>query len=180
MKWAWRENFAARFARVILSKNPPFTNPGSAPASDLSWSLHITNKRNKARRLVGLLYRRCYEHASCSTVQKLYISFVRPHLEYASIVWNSYLKSDIYKLEDVQKFALSVCLKSWDCYQIQNFSHWKKDVWMPVYVISLKIVQGLSTMTHLSALKRIYTTLVRLVKLLSAAECPSQPSNILS
>ena len=58
------------------------------------------------------MYRRFYQHASCSTLQKLYTSFVRPHLEYASIVWNPYLKSDMYKLEDVQKFALRVCLKS--------------------------------------------------------------------
>ena len=41
-------------------------------------------------------------------------SFIRPHLEYTSIVWSPSLKGEIDKLEDIQKFALRVYLKSWD------------------------------------------------------------------
>ena len=43
-----------------------------------------------------------------------YRRFVRPHLECASIVWNPGLVGDTDKLEDVQKFALRVCFKSWE------------------------------------------------------------------
>ena len=81
--------------------------------SDLSWSAHVTSLCNKARRLIGLLYRRFYKHAASSTLLQLYKSFIRPHLEYCSVVWNPYLVCDIEALEKVQRFALRVCLKNW-------------------------------------------------------------------
>ena len=67
---------------------------------------------NKARRLVGLLYGQFYENVTSLTLLKLYSSFIRPHLEYAPIVWNPALKGDIGLLENVQKFALRACMKS--------------------------------------------------------------------
>ncbi len=44
---------------------------------------------------------------------KLYKSFIRPNLEYASIVWSPHLKCNIEGMEKTQKFALKVCLKKW-------------------------------------------------------------------
>ena len=38
---------------------------------------------------------------------------MRPHLEYASSVWDPYLKKNIEAIEHVQKFALKVCWKDW-------------------------------------------------------------------
>ena len=81
--------------------------------SDLSWSPHVANLCNKVRCLIGLLYRRFYKHADSATLLQLYKSFVRPHLEYCSIMWNPYLAGDIEALERVQRFALQVCLKNW-------------------------------------------------------------------
>ncbi len=34
-------------------------------------------------------------------------------MEYASAVWDLYLRKDIKQIEDVQKFALKVCTKNW-------------------------------------------------------------------
>ena len=82
--------------------------------SDLMWSSHILNICNKTRRLIGIMYRRFYKYSSSNTLLKLYTSFIRPHLEYASVSWDPHLKKDITLLEDVQKFALKVCTKSWD------------------------------------------------------------------
>ena len=48
---------------------------------NFSWSNHINLVVNRVRRLVGLLYRRFYEHSSSQTLLKLYCSFIRPHLE---------------------------------------------------------------------------------------------------
>ena len=56
--------------------------------SDLSWSPHVANLCNKARRLIGLLYRRFYRHTDSTTLLQLYKTFIRPHLEYCSIVWD--------------------------------------------------------------------------------------------
>ena len=61
-----------------------------------------------------MLYRQFYENATSPPLLKLYCSFIRPHLEYAAIVWNPALKGDIGLLENTQKFALRVCMKSWN------------------------------------------------------------------
>lgn len=81
--------------------------------SDLSWSPHVANLCSKARKLVGLLYRRFYKNADPTTLLTLYKAFIRPHLEYNAIVWDPFLLGDIDSLEKVQRFALRVCLKSW-------------------------------------------------------------------
>ena len=48
-----------------------------------------------------------------STLLQLYISFIRPHLEYCSAVWDPYLIKDVEILEKTQKFGLKMCLKDW-------------------------------------------------------------------
>ena len=60
-----------------------------------------------------MLYRNFYEHSSSNTLLKLYLTKIRPHLEYASPVWDPFRKGEIEELESVQKFALRMCLKSW-------------------------------------------------------------------
>ena len=42
------------------------------------------------------------------------LSFIRPHLEYSSGVWSPHLKGEVEAIEKVQKYALKVCMKSWD------------------------------------------------------------------
>ena len=49
------------------------------------------------------------------TALKLYKTFVRPHLEYASIAWDPLLVKDTQSLERTQKFALRTCFKDWTC-----------------------------------------------------------------
>ena len=50
----------------------------------------------------------------CETTVPVYISLIRPHMEYACSVWDPHLKKDIQMLENVQKFALRICSKSWN------------------------------------------------------------------
>ena len=80
---------------------------------NLSWYDHINKVCSKARRLVGMLYRQFYNCADTSTIRILYLTLVRPHLEYASQVWDPHLIKDCKQLEDVQKFACKVSLKNW-------------------------------------------------------------------
>lgn len=56
---------------------------------------HITNCSNKARRLVGLLFRRFHQYSSSSTLLKLYCSFIRPHLEHLESKDGLLLYSDL-------------------------------------------------------------------------------------
>jgi hypothetical protein len=57
-------------------------------SSDMKWSSHIELACSKAKRILGLLYRRFYGLADCRTIIHLYLSIVRPHLEYASSLWD--------------------------------------------------------------------------------------------
>ena len=83
-------------------------------SSDLSWSQHIQSICGKARKLTGLIYRCFYQCSSPESLLQMYISLVRPHLEYASQVWNTYKTGEINSLEGVQKFALRMCTKQWN------------------------------------------------------------------
>ena len=67
---------------------------GLSISSDLSWTNHINVITSKARKLVGLLFRQFYRCADTDIIRKLYITIVRPHLEYASQVWDPYLNSE--------------------------------------------------------------------------------------
>ena len=86
-----------KYLGVLLSRN-------------LSWSDHISELCTKARKILRLLYRQFqfYDNVDPATLKQLYLSLVRPHLEYASQVWDPYLQVDIYRLEAVQKFALKL------------------------------------------------------------------------
>ena len=97
-----------------LERVETFKYLGIQFSSDLSWHSHTKALCKKSRKLVGLLHRNFATHSPPSVMLKLYKSFIRPKLEYASIVWNPHLKCIIKDMEKVQKFALKVCLKQWD------------------------------------------------------------------
>ena len=86
---------------------------GVTITSDLSWSKHISKISSKARKVAGLVYRKFYKHLATPALLKLYLSTVRPILEYCSSVWDPHLIKDIVLLERVQRFALRICLKDW-------------------------------------------------------------------
>ena len=96
---------------------------GITITSNLSWSRHIHVICSKAKKLLGLLYRQFYLNTSTSSLLKLYLSFIRPILEYSCQVWHPYL---VKELECVQKFALRLCVKQWDliCYSFATFLPW--------------------------------------------------------
>ena len=80
---------------------------------NLSWSPHITATCAKAKKILGLLYRRFYNHSSSECLKQLYLSLVRPHLDYAAQVWDPYLQKDVQLLENTQKFALKLISHNW-------------------------------------------------------------------
>ncbi len=60
------------------------------------------------------LKRRFYANTNVQARKQLYVSYVRPHLEYECQVWDPHLKKDIEALESIQKFAMRVCTRQWD------------------------------------------------------------------
>ena len=57
---------------------------------------------DRRKRRLGLLYRTFYHDASVTSLLKLYVSLIRPILEYACQVWSPHLVKDVEKLEKVQ------------------------------------------------------------------------------
>ena len=83
-------------------------------SNNLLRSNHISGVCSRAKQVLGLLYRQFYNNSSSATLKQLYLSLVRPHLEYASQLWDPYIQSDMDKLEAVQKFALKLVSHRWD------------------------------------------------------------------
>ena len=54
-----------------------------------------------------------------TTLKTLYCSLVRPRVEYASQVWNPYTKSNISRIESIQRRATKFILKSDDEYLVR-------------------------------------------------------------
>ena len=83
-------------------------------SSDLSWTHHIESTCTKARKLLGLLYRQFSNNTDPTVMVKLYLSLVRPHLEYGAQVWHPYTAKDTHTLEKVQQFGLRICTRHWN------------------------------------------------------------------
>ena len=92
-----------------IERTYSFKYLGITISSTLSWSEHIHIICTKARRVIGVLYRHFYLNADTNSLLQLYLSMVRPLLEYACQVWHPHLTKDIKKLESVQKLALRLC-----------------------------------------------------------------------
>ena len=114
-----KRNSVKPHAQFTLNSSPleqveTFKYLGLLLSSDLSWSSHIDFICAKARKLIGLLYRRFYGNVDNRSLLELYSVLVRPHLEYAAPIWDPHFIKDTNKLESVQRFALKMCLKQWD------------------------------------------------------------------
>lgn len=106
--------FSLQLGASTLEKVETFKYLGILLKSDLSWSDHIMRVCSKAKEVLGLLYRNFYLNSSSETIRQLYLSLVRPHLEYAVQLWDPHTQRDINKLESVQRFALKVISHQWD------------------------------------------------------------------
>ena len=75
----------------------------------LSWDNHISITVNKANNLLGLI-KRSVGTTNVNVFSTLYLSLVRPILEYAVPVWCPYLVKDIRALESIQRRASRLAL----------------------------------------------------------------------
>ena len=99
---------------VDLERVSVFKYLGVWLSSDLSWTHHVDQITLRASKHLGIVYRTFYSHASSAVFLQLYISFVRPFLEYAAPVWDPHHSTLIDKIEKVQRFALRMASKQWN------------------------------------------------------------------
>lgn len=68
-----------------------------------------TQATYKANAFLGQL-KQAFKCWSVSTFNQLYVSFVRPHIEYAVAAWSPYTKRDLKILEQVQRRATKLVI----------------------------------------------------------------------
>ena len=96
---------------VPLTKSAPSSIRESSAVICLG---HPTSQPSiKARKVIGLLYRRFYSILNTDTLIQLYVLLVRPHLEYEYSVWAPASRKDIDSLKGLQKFAFWMANHNW-------------------------------------------------------------------
>jgi len=73
-------------------------------------TLHLCSK---GKQILGLLYRFC-TYAEGDTLKQIYLSLIRPHLEYACPVWDDHTMKDKTLFENVQKSVFRMATKQCD------------------------------------------------------------------
>ena len=104
------ENFTIRQKTTIdfniKNENIPKVNDvrdlGIILSNDLKWIKHIDKVRTKANILSHALVRSFLPHNTHLLVN-LYKIYIRPILEYNTCTWSPYLKTEIYRVESVQR-----------------------------------------------------------------------------
>ena len=74
-------------------------------SNDLRWISHVDKIAKKGNSSLAFVKRNLF---ACSeeTKRTAYVSLVRPHLEYASAVWDPYRQNQVEKLEAIQNRAV--------------------------------------------------------------------------
>ena len=78
------------------------TDLGITYSNRLKFSSHVDNIVSKAS-LRAKLILRCFQSRDPALLTKAFCVFIRPILEFSSVVWNPILKQDIAKVESVQR-----------------------------------------------------------------------------
>ncbi len=121
-KWAttWGMKFNAKKCYILRTKSTSSyfyqlddtilqevsSNPylGIQLSSDMKWRIHIDNLCKKASSTLGFL-RRNLRHCPKDMRRTAYVSLVRSTMEYGATIWDPHLKTDIDKLEKIQRRA---------------------------------------------------------------------------
>ena len=73
----------------------------------LNFDVHINTAVNKANQLIGLI-KRSFQYLDRDMFIKLYKAIIRPHLEYANVIWHPIYKRQQSSLEKVQRCATKI------------------------------------------------------------------------
>ena len=96
--------------KMILKETETEKDLGVIITTDGKCSAQVEAGVNKASWMLGRL-RKTFRYFDLNLCKKLYPTFVRPHLEFASSVWNTLSKKEIRKIEGVQRKATGMVLE---------------------------------------------------------------------
>lgn len=80
--------------------------------NNLSWKRHIEHITSKANRMLGYI-KRNFALTSSPLKKQLYVTYIRPNLEYASSVWDPHQLTLINSLEAVQNRSVRFILNNY-------------------------------------------------------------------
>jgi hypothetical protein len=92
---------------IIMPKITEEKDLGVILTNDLNWKPHINSAISKAYRKLGMI-KHCFKYKNERTTKLLFTALVRPHLEYAAVLWRPHEKQDIEKIERVQHKATKI------------------------------------------------------------------------
>ena len=98
------ENRTYNMDDVILRNVKQEKDIGVIVDDQLKFEDHMYEKIKKANNMMGLI-RRSFIHLDEEMFLKLYKALVRPHLEYANVIWHPTKIKDITAIENVQRRA---------------------------------------------------------------------------
>ena len=92
---------------------------GAVISSNLKWHQHVCSIGSKVFICLHQILH-CFSSKNVWIFLKAYVTYIRPLLEYNTVIWSLYLKSDISMIESVQKcFTKKICF----CCNISNTSY---------------------------------------------------------
>ena len=119
---------------------------GVTITNNLSWSKHIASIVSKAHSVRGFLQRNLRQSSS-SVKAKAYFIFVRPTVEYASVIWSPYTTCDITVLEAVQHKAARFVWNDFSSYSsvtaMMNNLKWSLESKQARLIMFYKIIHGI-------------------------------------
>ena len=98
-------NFIIKLANDIIKISQHHKHLGLWLSSNLTWTKHISELALKARKRLGCLKRHKYR-LSRKVLERCYLTFIRPVMEYGNILYDSASDTDLKLLEDIEKDAL--------------------------------------------------------------------------
>ena len=89
---------------VKISKVDSEKDLGVIFDSNMKFGEHINSKVTKANQTLGLIFR-TFTYMDKEMFLNLFKSLIRPHLEYATVVWSPVYKKDMIQIENIQRRA---------------------------------------------------------------------------
>ena len=96
--------------RVVLEETKAEKDLGVIISSDGKNNRQAIKAVNKANAELGRL-RKTFQFFNIKLFKILYPTFIRPHLEFASSVWDNFSKENIKKIENIQKRATKMVIE---------------------------------------------------------------------
>lgn len=91
-----------KLGQDVIREVSVVTDLGIKFTDSLSFSSHLLDITQKANRTMAFVFRSMANFNNPSTLRLLYLSLVRPILEYASVIWRPTYKGEISNIESVQ------------------------------------------------------------------------------